>query len=1788
MTKGLPQHRTGRRSGTHDGGAGRAWATFGFARWLLVLIVGVTMGAVYAQDCTLETEPNDVPADADALDGHACLVGEMAGQDQDAYLWAVTEEDAATPWVVETEGIAGQVTKVDLLRVTFADNGRDVTGVETLGSFGTRDGSLQAGSPFLIAPGRYVLGVSKSGGEGQYVVHLRPGEELRRGRRPGQGADTVENAFAHYGMLDGGLELPWTVAADGPPSRWDIELRTALGDAVTLALVAPDGATVAQATTDALGWAALRSLGPGAGDYRIVVRGASAGAPYTLAAVPTGVLTDGDEVEPNDDWSQANVLTLDRPMHAAGPGSDTFVLDVPPERLGDTFDLNVEGAAKLDVRLFDTERRPLQERRGTSGALRGLLLDRERYFVTVRAPDDGAYTLSFSAGAPPEEGRESEPNDALVVADPLPDALTVQGELQPQDKDVYRFTAGSPAQLWRIQVVGAGVQTLATYDAGGTRQASLRGEGRIRLDNLVLLPGEHYIEVAGDEGRYVLRALPMGPVPEADRAAPAPSLDDEAALEPAAAAPPSGPEAIEPAGPPPPPGVSELEPNDDESRAELLESSVVRVGALPGQDDVDMYRFYLASDQYLRIEAVPPADGSVFFDVSEVGIRAQPGALGESAVLERRFLAGNYFLRLRPDIASDGYYQLRMTQLDPLALPADAEPNDDVATANRLPADLVVPGRVGEINGDDFYTLPTFATATTLHVELENDDAGVRLALLGEGAPRLDGGEPGAFDAELPADTPLALRVSGRGRYRMTLAFGAEVDPSQLRPPEGDTHTSASFAQPDSRVAAYWHEGQVWTGELTLENGADRAQSYALQAASSNVDFTPEVPATFDLGPGERGSVPVTVRIAPDARDDQPVRITVGARSEIGLVTTAARIAPACEAPPVAPRPSWALPEPLLGRLDVAWTGLGASVVDDSGRDAELFDGRTSPATGAHHAVGESVTIDLAGDEPILLAGTTLHPQAGSAVRRQLRDFRVLVSLDGSSFTPVLEGRLSAARVEQAFVFEEPVPARYARLEYGADQGGRTDGSLGEWKLIAAEDAPLPAANLADPALGGHVVWSDPLVPQARGHASLLDEEANRPSVDGRGVDSAVWVVGFQHDRAAQVARLEWAESPDSRPEGQFQDVVVEASLTSPVGPWRPLASWELQRDAGGVAVLSLDEPIWARYLRFTARGQQEGARTLFPPDTLRVIERAAGDGYRSILGEWGQYRREAAYEWMRDRAPAAAVTEADDNDTREAAQPLATGEVAEGTVAVAEDVDWYRVTVPDGQNHLQLRLEGDPTIAYRYELTDADGAPVPYEESADGDAVVLRAFVEPGTYDLQLSEPKRSVIFAWDTSGSVGPYTPITYASLARFARDLDPEREYVQLLAFNDPAPIWLLPYWSADPTRAQQAINDFDRDADSSNSELALLTASRALSQREGTRAVLFMTDAESPGYALTPALWRSLEQTRPRVFTFEISTSGSDYSQDLMQSWADVNHGFYDYARNVGDFDVGFARASCLLRRPKRYRVELTTSAETPPGPGKIRVVAGAGATLPAVEVILDASGSMGKKLPDGTSRIDAARGVLRDFVSEVVPEGTPFALRAFGHIKPSSCETRLEMPLAPLDPAAASDVIAAIEPKLLSQTPLADSIAAVAEDLEGAPAGGTLLLLTDGEESCGGDPAAALVALRDAGVDVRLAIVSLGLEEDAARGRFGALAEAAGGSYVDVTGVDALRASVTEAAHPAFTVLSVDGSVVASGRVGGDAVEVPAGVYRVAVEGARTFEDVRVGGDASVELELAAR
>jgi hypothetical protein len=239
----------------------------------------------------------------------------------------------------------------------------------------------------------------------------------------------------------------------------------------------------------------------------------------------------------------------------------------------------------------------------------------------------------------------------------------------------------------------------------------------------------------------------------------------------------------------------------------------------------------------------------------------------------------------------------------------------------------------------------------------------------------------------------------------------------------------------------------------------------------------------------------------------------------------------------------------------------------------------------------------------------------------------------------------------------------------------------------------------------------------------------------------------------------------------------------------------------------------------------------------------------------------------------------------------------------------------------------------------------------------------------------------------------------------------------------------------------------------------------------------------------------------------------------------------------------------------------------------------------VELILDASGSM-LQLLDGKPRIQIARETLTNLTTNVLPAGTQLALRVFGHLEAGSCRTDLVAPLQSLDPAAMNAIIAGINAKNLAKTPIAASLRLVAADLAGATGQKVVVLVTDGEETCDGDPAAEIANLRAQGIDVRVNIVGFAVDDAALQATFEQWATLGGGSYFNANNAGELDAAVNQALAAPFRLLDATGAEVASGVVNGEAVALPAGTYTVDVLTEPVQQStVTIGGGEAVTVTV---
>ena len=179
----------------------------------------------------------------------------------------------------------------------------------------------------------------------------------------------------------------------------------------------------------------------------------------------------------------------------------------------------------------------------------------------------------------------------------------------------------------------------------------------------------------------------------------------------------------------------------------------------------------------------------------------------------------------------------------------------------------------------------------------------------------------------------------------------------------------------------------------------------------------------------------------------------------------------------------------------------------------------------------------------------------------------------------------------------------------------------------------------------------------------------------------------------------------------------------------------------------------------------------------------------------------------------------------------------------------------------------------------------------------------------------------------------------------------------------------------------------------------------------------------------------------------------------------------------------------------------------------------GSTPADTIVVFDGSGSMWGQI-QGRSKIEIARDTLSSVLTEV-PRDAKVGMIAYGHRQKGVCSD-IETVVAP-GPAGTTvpAMIAAagrITPK--GKTPLSDAVRLAARELRYTENAATVILVTDGIETCNADPCALANELERAGIDFTAHVVGFGLSREEGR-QVACLAENTGGLYISADNADEL-------------------------------------------------------------------
>jgi len=173
------------------------------------------------------------------------------------------------------------------------------------------------------------------------------------------------------------------------------------------------------------------------------------------------------------------------------------------------------------------------------------------------------------------------------------------------------------------------------------------------------------------------------------------------------------------------------------------------------------------------------------------------------------------------------------------------------------------------------------------------------------------------------------------------------------------------------------------------------------------------------------------------------------------------------------------------------------------------------------------------------------------------------------------------------------------------------------------------------------------------------------------------------------------------------------------------------------------------------------------------------------------------------------------------------------------------------------------------------------------------------------------------------------------------------------------------------------------------------------------------------------------------------------------------------------------------------------------------------------IVLDGSNSMWGHI-DGTAKIEVAKDVLGTLLSDL-PAETEVGLMAYGHRTEGDCaDVQLLVPVAAGNRDLLRSAVGAIQPK--GKTPIAASLSQSREAFSGS--GGNVVLISDGVETCEGDPCAVAGELAAAGLNVRIHVVGFDVGDEERR-QLECIATAGKGRYFDAQSAEGLRLAVAE-------------------------------------------------------------
>ncbi len=1008
-----------------------------------------------------------------------------------------------------------------------------------------------------------------------------------------------------------------------------------------------------------------------------------------------------------------------------------------------------------------------------------------------------------------------------------------------------------------------------------------------------------------------------------------------------------------------------------------------------------------------------------------------------------------------------------------------------------------------------------------------------------------------------------------------------------VSPFDGDDISAQLAVAPLETARAFFLGTQMTELVVTIHNEASLDVNGELHvwADDPKVHALP-FPVMVSAGKSARFSIPVDVSADRSTGD---IVLFVALKDDRGAVIgKAPAVLPIrVNVPALAPTQHSVAPGTMIGGINVALTALGAQWIDVSGytfdANGEVTTGNPTNAenllTLIDGVIGEGdrhfATLGRGKPQvfaPILklqkefeLAGIGLATRTQRG--RTMSQFAIDVSGDGQTWTEALKANHTERGPVEYFEFPNgPHLGQFVRLRPLVDEDAKQINlGLTAFEVIAVPGySGLKDINIADTRLGAITTGGQTENLSPGTQIELSDQSSNRFAGKASPTDLR-HSISFKNGRTADIASVElhYLHAPKDARWPYATEAHLHVSETGPAGPFRLVTSVDLPTDPKpgdfvSVPVSSLEN---VKSVRVEYSAPEEAY--FLAPNQVRVLERSEGDRYRSVVGLWGEFTYAKTVSGRRENAHVNPLDQA-------TSLPL-DGTKRIGLVSLGTEPKSWTVSLPQDATGVKIAVAGEFGFTPQVDLKDASGAaiaPTSSEPDPDGRAII---YTYPKSWEgdafLTVSRETQSTIFLFDQSASLAGQVPAIRSAILRFAEDMVVGRDFVKYLSLGD---TFQDDQWFNDPNLLRRSIIRY-KGVDTSQTEDALVEAAKQMQGRTGSKAIVIITDGDG---SARPDTSVELSRAQAKVFVVKTPSNGMfqdpSISQPVTMSWASQTNGEVLPLLNVHDLPTAYARVSDRIKGPQMYEVSAQASAEPLDlAPGELSVVTAMTGSDPTgngtLIILLDASGSMLRR--EGTlRRIEMAKASLGQFLESLYAQDAKIrpkhlGLTTFGGAA-GTCETKDILNADDHDLRQVVAALTGISPQNKAKTPIGAALGLVADrvsDLKNKPV--EVLLITDGEETCDGDPLAAIQRLRDEGVETRLNVISFALDASVDRAPFEAWAKAGGGNYVDADSQSALSDALSMARETPFQVFDGD-TVVASGIVNGPAISLEPGDYLI--------------------------